>query len=230
MRCSAAKKMINQYIDGNLDSGKIQSIKTHLDTCRVCQKLHQDLLKIKQNAGVLENLSPSANVWTKIKTQLDTDKQEVLAPAQQKRSWFTRPAFQFAAGAAFVLVIVAGLSIWGPLFRSGENFLTLSEQEQFTLSKLEEAEKHYLLAIKALEEAAAAQAKDLDPDVAEIFRAHLEVVNMSIAACKQAVLGDPEDLDSRSYLLAAYKKKTDLINQMLNYEAGSPSPGIKDTI
>jgi hypothetical protein len=230
MRCSAAKKMISEYIDDSLNSGKTQSLESHLKTCQGCQKLKQDLFRIKQSAGELESLSPSANVWMKIKTKLDTDKQEIFTPLPQKRPWYTLPAFQFSAGAAFVLVIVISLSIWGPLFRGGDEFLTLSKQQQYTLAKLDEAEKHYLLALKALEEAAAAQEKDLDPQVAEIFKAHLEVVNISIAACKQAVLGDPEDLESRNYLLAAYKKKTDLINQMLNYEAGSPPRGIKKSI
>ena len=87
--------------------------------------------------------------------------------------------------------------------------------QQYTLTKLEEAEHHYQLAIKALHEAALAQSEQLDPQEAEVFRANLELIDQSINACRQAVLSNPNDVESRKYLLAAYKEKANLLNEIM---------------
>ena len=51
--------------------------------------------------------------------------------------------------------------------------------------------------------------------MAEVFRTNLEIINTSIAACKQAVLSEPYSVETRNYLLAAYKEKADLLTEMI---------------
>ena len=51
--------------------------------------------------------------------------------------------------------------------------------------------------------------------MAAIFRTNLAVVDASINACKKAVLSDPDDIESRNYLLAAYREKTNLLTEMM---------------
>ena len=50
------------------------------------------------------------------------------------------------------------------------------------------------------------------------LRANLEIVNASIAECKLAVMSNPEDLEARRFLLAAYKMKTDLYDTWMSVQ------------
>jgi len=87
--------------------------------------------------------------------------------------------------------------------------------------KIQEAEQYYKLAIKSLWEAVQAQKKNFDPQVAEIFRINLKLIDVSLADCKRAVKNDPGDLESQYYLLAVYKKKAELLDNMIDISSTS---------
>jgi tetratricopeptide (TPR) repeat protein len=130
-----------------------------------------------------------------------------------------------------LVVFLSLVFIYGPRYWSGQAVVPELENQQYTLTKLEEAEHHYQLAIKALNEAAMAQKEQLDPQVAEVFRTNLDLIDQSINACRQAVLTDPNDIESRKYLLAAYKEKANLLNVIMAVkETSSPERETKETI
>jgi hypothetical protein len=95
------------------------------------------------------------------------------------------------------------------------------------LTKIQEAEQHYQMAIKALWEAVQAQGENFDPKVAETFRINLELIDATLEDCRRAIQSDPGDLDSQYYLLAIYEKKAELLNNMM--EISSAAPEIKGT-
>jgi len=70
-----------------------------------------------------------------------------------------------------------------------------------------------------------AQENGMEPEVAEVFQVNLNLIDSSISACREAVLEDPRDIDSRNILLAAYKEKTDLLYELLNVKDYSPKKG-----
>ena len=92
--------------------------------------------------------------------------------------------------------------------RAAEN-----QNNRLVLSKLDEAEHYYQKAIQSLGEALAAGRKDMDPGILKVFRDNLTLINASLSACKEAVLNNPQDVESRQYLLAMYREKTDLLSQ-----------------
>ena len=115
--------------------------------------------------------------------------------------------------------------------RTGPGILPLSESQQYTLAKLQEAEHHYKLAINALVEAVTAQKGELDPKMAEIFRTNLAIIDTSIDACQQAILNNPNNIESRNYLLAAYREKTNLLTQMMVVtDKPSKDRGMEETL
>jgi anti-sigma factor RsiW len=221
MRCTKARKHISEYIDGDLDSKKRAKLEKHLDECTGCQELLQDFQDMALEARGLKQPTPPDSVWNKIQAQMEKGQQTVYYPAPKRRNWLTLPQFQYAvAAAALVLVVVAAVTLGPGLFKK-EAALTGMEKQQYSLAKLEEAEKHYQEAIKALSEALAIQEKQFDPKLAEVFKINLEIVNVTISACKQAVRDDPGDFDSRKYLLTAYQEKADLLNRMMNLNGDS---------
>ena len=102
--------------------------------------------------------------------------------------------------------------------------------EAYTLAKLDEAERHYEQAIQALGEAFAADKDGLAPAVVELFDRNLAVVDATIQACRAAVRTEPDDLEARNYLLAAYTRKITLLDAALDLRSGDRDAAIGKTI
>lgn len=217
MKCSKAKKLISDHIDGDLDPRKASSIKNHLEACPDCQKLLKDFQKISDRAKNLEKKSPSGQVWFRIQTRLREEKQKEVVPAWggRARALLLPAKLRYAVSAAFLLLVVVSTVIITLRIENRARIVSGPNGEKYALAKLEEAEHHYQLAIKALWEAVQAQKESFDPKVAEIFRANLEVIDASIADCRKAMESDPDDLESRYYLLAMYKKKADFLDNII---------------
>jgi anti-sigma factor RsiW len=231
MKCLTAKKWISEYIDGDLDAAKKVKLDEHCAQCADCQKLLEDFQTISSSAKELDTFSPPESTWSKIQEKMAAEEQEVLTLAPQRQTWFSLPRLSYVLSAVLLVVFLSLVFIFGPRYWSVPAVVPDLENQQYTLAKLEEAEHHYQLAIKALNEAALSQSEQLDPQVAEVFRANLELIDQSINACRQAVLSDPKDIESRKYLLAAYREKTNLLNVIMAVkDAPSPERETEETI
>lgn len=219
MRCSKARKLISEYIDGTLRARKSAYVEQHLDACSDCKQLLEDFKAIAEDSKKLEKLVPSDKTWLKIKAELKTEEQRVLAFKPRKKAWFSLilspPKLKYALSSIVILAFVVGAVILGLRYWIGTDSLGRGDLQKYTLAKLDEAESHYKKAIKALGDAIAAQEGQMDPQVAQVFKSNLEVIDASIMACRQLVLQNPEDLDARNYLLAAYREKINFLNEMI---------------
>ncbi|MBN1223297.1 MAG: zf-HC2 domain-containing protein [Candidatus Aminicenantes bacterium] len=231
MRCTTARKRISEYIDGGLDEVQSRTLEEHCASCPGCQKLMKDLQTISRRAGDLAGSASPETPWLKIQKKLTTGEQKVLKAAPQKLRWLGLPRLSYAVSAALVLAVVVGIFVLRPLDRNQQGFLYEPGSQKYTLAKLEEAEHHYQLAIKALAEAVTVKEGELDPQMAEVFRTNLAIVDASIDACKKAVLSDPDDIESRNYLLAAYREKTNLLTEMMVVsDKPSRKTGMEETL
>ena len=221
MKCLTARKLISGYIDNDLKPNQISSLEQHLESCPNCKKLLKDFRKIANRSKELEKLSPPGQTWFKIQAGLREEKQVFEVPSSRKREWFIfyPVKLRYAFSAALLLVVIASVVIFGPKFWNRGRVLPETNRQQYALAKLEEAEHHYQLAIKALWEAVSSQEESFDPQVAEVFRTNLNIINASISACKQAVLSEPDNLEARNYLLAAYRGKMDFLDKMMAVKA-----------
>ena len=216
MRCSADKQKISDYVDNELNSTESQLLKKHLDGCSECQKLYEDFIKIKAEAKGLAEFSPSGQTWFKIASGIKEKQNEVLRPTRlkQRRFVFSPSSFGWVVSAGLLLVIIVGAVAIVPKLT-----LPAANSEQYVVSKLEEAEHYYQKAIDALWEAVSAQEENFDPQLFAVFQKNLNIIDESITACKDAVLSRPNNLDSRNYLLAAYKEKRSLLEDMMTVSA-----------
>ncbi|NIO49313.1 MAG: hypothetical protein GTN73_07765 [Candidatus Aminicenantes bacterium] len=225
MRCSKARKLISEYIDGSLQARKSASVEQHLDVCPDCKHLLEDFKTIVKDARNLEELAPSDQTWLKIKARLKPEEQRVLAFEPRKRAWFSPifspPKLKYALGSVVILAFIAGAVILGLKYWMGKDSLGRGDLQKYTLAKLDEAERHYQKAIKALGEAISAQEGQMDPQIAQVFKSNLEVIDSSIKACREMVLQNPENIDARNYLLAAYREKMNFLNEMMETKQAS---------
>ncbi len=229
MKCSKAQKIISDYVDDNLDARKKSSLERHLKECAGCQEVLKDLQGIAESARELEELSPPAETWLKIEARLAKEAQIIQIPERPARRWFdyifSQPRLKYALSSAVLLAVIVGGVILGIRYYKTGIMPTVKDNQKYTLAKLEEAERHYQLAIKALAEAVSSSEKSLDPQVAQIFRMNLEIIDSSIKACKKAVVDKPENIEARNYLLFVYREKLNLLNEMIAAKSASPREG-----
>lgn len=224
MRCSKAKRLISDYIDNGLKRRHSARLEKHLYTCSACRKILEDFREIAKSARGLEEHIPPRQTWLKIRERLTPEEQRVLTLHPQKRMWFGYlffpPKLKYALSAALLLVFVASAVTIGLKYSGGIGILGKKDPMRYTLAKLDEAERHYKKAIKALWEAVSAQEGNLTKQVAEVFRKNLKIIDSSIIACREIVLQEPENIDARNFLLAAYREKVDFLQEMM--EIGRP--------
>lgn len=229
MRCAKSKKMISKFIDGELDVARGSRLQRHLDSCPNCREFKRELEKITLQAGEMKTAVPRDLTWSRLAPRLSASAQ--AGRPHLKASVMRRMPLRLAFGGAFLLAVVIGALVVVPRIWRSDAVYPKEDARSFALAKLEEAEKHYQKAILALGEAASSREADLDPKIAEVFQSNMKIIDISIAACKQAVLADPENIDSRKYLLAVYEEKTKLLESLMSVlPTTSPYKELGETI
>lgn len=225
MRCRKAMREISRAVDGELDGRERARLERHLAACPECRELEADLRKIVAGAAGLGSPEPSGRVWAHIQDGLTREaagRERVRSAAAPERPafGFGRPAWRYAGVAVAALVLVAAGIVVGSRLGRGPADVRPGpeERERYTLAKLDEAERHYQQAIQALAEAFGAEKGALRPEVAELFDRNLTVIDATIQACRQAVLDEPDDLEARDFLMAAYTRKITLLDDALDLQ------------
>ncbi len=234
MRCLRAKKLINECVDGKINDKQNLNLEQHLGSCQDCRQFFEDFQAIVERAKNLEDLTPSGQSWLKIRAKLGIEEQKVLTVRRQKRGWlsllFQQPRLKYASIGALLAAFIIFVGLFGLQYWNGRSNQGGENLQEYTLAKLNEAERHYQLAIKALWEAASAQGGAEDPQVAEVFKTNLAIIDSSITAFRQLILQEPDNNEARIYLLAVYREKVDFLNKMIDAKKTSPSKGIGTTL
>jgi tetratricopeptide (TPR) repeat protein len=227
MRCTHAKKRISEYVDGGLDERRAAELEKHLAVCPACRETLEDFQGIVRQARSLKTVVPPDAAWQGIIRELDGARLDELrkrageAPLKPARSFFPARHPLWSAAAAALVIIVGGLALLRPWSSGTPSRFT--DRDRFTLAKLDEARGFYRQAIKALNQAAAAQKGSLDPKVAAAFAKNLAMVDASIEACQAAVRRDPGNVDIQNFLLAAYRDKVDILTDLISVKKESGS-------
>jgi hypothetical protein len=222
MRCRQAQKYISRSVDGDLGPRRAAYLERHLGKCDDCRAFAADVRKIVEDASGLAAPEPSDKVWRNIRAGLEIG---TLRPSAEGASLDRRPLFglglpalRYAGAAMLALVLVAAGVVVGTRLGRRDVRMSPEAREAYTLAKLDEAEGFYQQAIKSLGEAFAAGKGVLAPEVVELFDRNLSVIDSTIQACRAAVLAEPDDLEARNYLLAAYTKKISLLDSALDLQ------------
>jgi hypothetical protein len=89
----------------------------------------------------------------------------------------------------------------------------LTEQELMN-RQIVRAEREYQKAVRMLDKVIAKQRDRLDPDVIKQYESSLALIDDSIAASRRALRERPDDPTAGQFLLAAYAKKLDLMQDI----------------
>jgi len=86
--------------------------------------------------------------------------------------------------------------------------------EQILDRQIARTEREYHNAIKLLDQAIARRKDELDPGVIEQYQASLALIDKSIADSRRVLRDHPTDPAARQFLLAAYARKVDLMQDI----------------
>jgi anti-sigma factor RsiW len=221
MKCAKFHKMIGDALDGTIRPQDRARLDDHLKSCPECRELAGDFQKIAAEARALPQDEPADDVWPAIRANVGRARDNRPAPA------FAHPRLKWGWAAGFLFFgamigVVVGLRPW-----KADVPTAFAADQNRTVAKLEEAEKHYQLAIQAMTEALAPGKNGLDPQTAALFKRDLLVVDAAIESCRTAVAGDPASLDARVFLLGAYQKKIEVLNGFIDIKKKNPAgPGL----
>jgi len=87
-------------------------------------------------------------------------------------------------------------------------------EEEILGRQLARAEREYQSAIKLLDNAIAKRKDSLEPDVIKQYQASLSLIDRSIAESRQALHKNPADPSAGQFLLAAYARKVELMQDL----------------
>ena len=219
MKCSQAHELIGELLEGTLGEEDRQTLEKHIESCPECRELLADFREIKTQAAALPKLEPSSAVWPNVLVGVRRDRRAKSVRAATTLSWWDRlfapgrPRYAFAAALALCLVVGGAV-----LMRSSRKTAVpvfAGDGGEYAMAKLQEAEIHYRLAIRALSEAAAGQKTGLDAKTMDSLEKDLRMIDAVIASCRDAVRRDPKSVEARVYLLGAYKGKVELLDNLI---------------
>jgi hypothetical protein len=91
---------------------------------------------------------------------------------------------------------------------------TGSISDQMVSNQFKEVNRHYQLAIEALNQAISEQNVELSPELTAVFEKNLEIIDDAIQSFRTAMNEYPEDQEANEYLLICYRKKLELLGEM----------------
>ena len=214
MKCSRAQRLMIDYLDGLLRESKTQELEKHMEKCTDCSNLFVEMKSLVGEARNLNKVEPSEEVWLSIKHHMTTKDRKSHSKQKKKReilSFFPyHRALAIASGALLAIMVFTFLLYHGLPFLEMES----SDPTKQALHHFEEAQKHYQLAINALVRTMPDYKAKLPPDLAAVFKENLAIIDNSIRICQAAIRKYPDDKAANSLLMACYKKKIELLNEM----------------
>lgn len=214
MRCEKAQRLISDHTDKLLNGRQTQALEQHLKECPACTELLHDMQMIAAEAKEMESVLPSENLWASIEIQIHKND-------RKSRNWPSRirgfspfsiysRELAFSVSGLFVGLVLMTLFYYGiPFIQSNKSI-----PDQVASNQFKEVERHYQLAIEALNQAISEQNVELNPELAAVFEENLEIIDDAIRSFRIAMSEYPEDQEANEYLLICYRKKLELLGEM----------------
>jgi DNA topoisomerase VI subunit B len=102
MNCRASRKLIGEYIDGELGERQAARVAGHLESCAACANVYEQIQHEQMvYAGIAQQVEFNHPRWETVRSRVETEK--VISLAKPVHQWFRR--IQIAAPVAAVILI-----------------------------------------------------------------------------------------------------------------------------
>jgi hypothetical protein len=224
MSCTRYVTQIQEMVDGTLGAIRRAELEMHLDQCEDCRALLDDLRRIHDAAGSLEELQPPDRVWLQIAGRLRQDGRlaETTASSTPRRSHVALLALAatlvIAVGASLVLLWPRGETTRAPAQAGatapGSGNPTAAASVEDVENELRQAEQHYESAISRLEQITNSD-QTMDPQVAATLKKNVQVIDQAIAESRAALRSEPTSAPARDSLFEALRQKVTMLQDTI---------------
>ena len=222
MKCSEAQRRMSDHMDGLLSKSEVQGLERHMHECMDCANLFVEMKSLVHEARNLNTFEPSDDVWLSVKRHMTGKDPKEMSPQKKKRQIFR--LFSFPQGVAVASGVLIMIMLFTFLFFHDLPFVNTEPKDsaEYASEHFEKAEKHYQLAINALVRTMPDYRAKLPPHLAVVFKENLAIIDNSIRICQAAIEAHPADKAANALLMACYKKKIELLNDIrdLSMRAG----------
>ena len=229
MRCEQVQKILEDFCCNELPSPEAAAVAAHVPRCpecagRVAVLEAEEKIYATFRADLDRHLDVPPFMWGKVRAALEQ--------RPHARGGWLRPLAHYLprsavarqglfAAALIVLSVGATLlavryfddlqeSPTGIFARGGTNDRTLAA----ALQSIQHAEQEYQEAIRVLSEIVEKRKSTLDPRLVAELEANLKAIDKSIADTRRAYHEHPADAELAHYMLAAYSKKVELLQEL----------------
>jgi tetratricopeptide (TPR) repeat protein len=225
MDCKFVDRSLSDYLSGELPGPQVLEVEDHLRGCKNCQEILNDFQRILAACRSLPDFEAREDNFQLLKQKLSPGTHEIIADkrrlesqddlllhVQAKLAFYRRVAVAVAAMAMISVSLWIGQFIYSPPVNSE----TSNAPAALASLEIQRAELHYQNAIESLAQVLENTKQGWNPEVRRVVDQNLEMIDKAIAECQVALRRDPRNLEAGAYLLAAYRKKVDLMRSMLS--------------
>ena len=213
---------MSDHMDGLLKESEAQGLERHLHECMDCANLFAEMKSLVHEARNLNTFEPSDDVWLSIKQHMRRKDRKAMSLRKEKQRIFR--FLLYPRGVAVASGVFVAIMAFTFLLFHGLPYVNTEPKDsaEYASEHFEKAEKHYQLAINALVRTMPDYRAKLPPHLAAVFKENLAIIDNSIRICRAAIEAHPADKAANALLMACYKKKIELLNDIrdLSMRAG----------
>lgn len=221
MNCEDIRMRIEDYHDGELAADVAQQVAAHVRTCPECGR-ELELLQAEDRiyrayaAGLDSQLANEQWMWERVSAATRSRLAGRAGWAEAVRSVLSPRRLAYAV--LLVVLSVAGTLVAvrvinqrpaGPIVASGEE-----RDLESAMRSIARAEKEYEQAIRLLSDVVEKRKATLDPRLVAELEGSLKAIDENIEATRKAFREHPSDPEYALYMLAAYARKVDLLQEV----------------
>ncbi len=221
MNCDDVKRHIEDYHDGELPDALAEQVGAHVRDCCECSR---ELELLRAEDGLYRDCAASLSgqpldepaIWERIE-----------AAARFRSSgypgWLEAVRFAFSPRRLVLASLLVILSVAGTLLtvrmvseHQAESELVSGQGRDFdsAMRSIARAEKEYEKAIGLLSDIVDKRKASLDPRLVAELEKNLKAIDENIAVTRKAFREHPSDPEYALYMLAAYARKVDLLQEI----------------
>ena len=184
----------------------------HLNSCRACSGLLQDLNSIATEAKMLSAAEePSAAVWNALEDRLRSEglirrSEPVYLPAEVKPSFLNRWRAAWLVPVAAALAVVAVVKLYHPANVGDKNPVATQSQPQ-AQAPVQTARAKHKPALSHEDQQWLNTVASRPPAQLAKFRSNLDQANAFIEDAQESLQQDPNDVYMQQMLMNAYEQK-----------------------
>lgn len=218
MTCEEFHRILNEFIDGELDSGRLRKAERHLAGCPGCRAEEGELRRLIDAAAALPRTKmPDRDLWAGIAAAASKGSPAPGGRAVRRGrslAWLTLPRLAAAAVVLVGLTVAVTLKVVrpgreGPVPQPrGPSVTAVAMPADFRA-----AEAEFQQATDMLNAVIERRRGELSPETVALVEDNLQIINGAIAAVQSAIETDPGNRDLGLLLTTMYRTRIDLLQR-----------------